>query len=221
MTGSNYGLDSSGFRIGRPKPTIHSTPLTDVQARPAPANGDRMELRLIALKPLLYPCLTRDFHHWGLWLLPIGMPEGDLYHSRKVAFVDPANPNQNQHHCEGCSPPLSVPGHGFAITPNYDPRQSVRQSLHMSLTVSERVTATDLNRVCSMVNQRFPYSVAQNNCQNFAIRVLRQFVFEEVISMQQFDYIKDSAYPCALAYWNYIRNNSFDLRAAQPSATQQ
>lgn len=153
-----------------------------------------MELHLIALRSNKYGFLGPSYFHWGLFLVRPGQPGGDLYHTRRVDLPEQyvVEPNTRgapgaqvpaEPRCRGCLPPLTAGGHGFVLTPNYDPWFSRRQTLFMQTVVSHGIAAADLLRVCKLVDHHLPCSILQNNCQHFAIRVLRQLVFEGVLSL--------------------------------------
>jgi hypothetical protein len=207
---------------------IHLGASTVVES-PAVA-GDGLELHLIALRSNKYGFLGSSYCHWGLMLVRPGHPGGDLYHARRVDLpeqyvVDPNAPTPSaqvpaEPRCRGCLPPITAGGHGFVLTPNYDPWLNRRQTLFMQTIVSRGITAADLLRVCKLVDQHFPYSLLQNNCQHFAIRVLRQLVFEGVLSLEEFDAVRDTFYSALVTNWKKVRNQSVDLRTLDSSATQ-
>jgi hypothetical protein len=213
-------VGSSGLRLGRSKTTADPTPQQDMPSRPLPARADSLELRLIALKPKNLPSRTRDFYHWALRPGPVGSGRGDLFHSRVTPVPDHLNPNQQHHSCQSYLPPLTKPGTGFVIFPGYGPKKSARQSLHMQTKLSDRVAAADLHSVCTLVNERYPYALLQTNCQNFTIRLLRQLVFEGLLSLQQYDFVASATYTSVLGAWKRIRNQSQDLRTLEAGTTE-
>ncbi len=82
----------------------------------------------------------------------------------------------------------------------------------MNELVSNTIDAGDLDRVCELVNNRFPYTILGNNCQNFSIRVLRQLVIEGALTMQEFDDVRARAHNTVTSHWRRIRANTEDLR---------
>jgi hypothetical protein len=212
----NYGAQpyrASTLNFGRSQ-------LTEMSNLSIQPTQERRTLRLISLKPVQYPNLTPTFYHWGILLMHTTGPvnKGDLYHSRRANRENPNAPQlaQQAHSlqpCRGCIPSVSGAGSGYEIHRNYNPYESTRQTVHMNTSVVlNHIIAEDLDRICRMVNTTYPYGATYNNCQNFSIRVLRQMVFEGILSMQQFDDTRANFYNPLTAAWSLIRNHSSDLR---------
>lgn len=207
-----------------------ATPLTDIGSRPVQAPTGPRELQLIAFKPKNHPRRCRHFYHWGLLLLHgvgigggIGGGIGDLYHSVRGKREPGDLPPEGQAGCMGCIPGCrrtcrgcvtgsSEPGDGYQIRWNYNSDASQNQIVDKRVTVLKDVNAEDLHRICRLVNENFPYSLTVHNCQKFSVRVLRQMVFEGILTLEQFDVVRSAMYEAATATWGAIRGSMEDLR---------
>ncbi len=194
----------------------------------------------MALRPLRLPPIFRDVYHWALFLQHVSGPKGDLYHTRRdqgdhsgyeevagpdinpatqpsnTEVIQPDTSVQDHRRCAGCSPFVSGYGDGYGIDRDIHPLRTQGKKLYMGIAVSNNVGAEILDETCRRVNMLHPYSVLGNNCQHFSLRVLRQVVWESVMTMAEFDHAWDASYHPISARWKVIRDQP-DLRLLQQS----
>ncbi|DAA74589.1 TPA_exp: Uncharacterized protein A8136_3127 [Trichophyton benhamiae CBS 112371] len=111
----------------------------------------------------------RHTEHWGLFLAKSWdqCAEGTLFH---VVYSGNPTVSASVHAVTGSY------SHGYFNVPKFHPNTSGQLTGLSSIITAAQggISASTLHQVSQAIDAQFPYNIANNNCQNFVIRVLQE-----------------------------------------------
>ncbi|KAI2016226.1 hypothetical protein LOY97_005176 [Ophidiomyces ophidiicola] len=159
------------------------------------ASNDSRSLFVLTFRQLIN---TRHVRHWALFLARPGEEDtGNMYHV--VYSVNKSVSQSIQATAPLCGTKYDV---GFATVEEYNPVNS--RALTSKTFVASEIYETDILEIGAQIEKKYPYTIADNNCQNFVIRVLNELLARGKVTQEQYNEARKGAGDTVFTAWDKV-----------------